>query len=315
MPRLEHIGIAVREAKATAALFERLLGVAPYKVETVAREGVRTHFIDAGTAKLELLEALTEDSPVAKFLDRRGEGLHHLAFEVDDVEATMARLREAGFHPLSDAPRPGADGKRIFFLHPKETHGVLVEFCGSAALPLDTATVPFGDGSFPAHTCGAPDAPALVVLFRASGASLRVLDPLLRRFEKRFRVVALDAAAYAHLSPAPVLIHAALDRFGLRRAHLFAHAEDAPEVLRFARFHPKRAARLALHEPETADLEEKRLRHVPAPTLLAASGAGASLDAVLRLRRLLPHAALAVLPDSGALDAFAPVLLRWFMAA
>ncbi|WP_457651231.1 methylmalonyl-CoA epimerase [Rhodocaloribacter sp.] len=314
MPRLEHIGIAVREAKATAALYERLFGVAPYKVETVAREGVRTHFIDAGTAKLELLEALGKDSPVAKFLDRRGEGLHHLAFEVDDVEATMARLREAGFHPLSDAPRPGADGKRIFFLHPKETHGVLVEFCGSAALPLDTATVPFGDGSFPAHTCGAPDAPALVVLFRASGASLRLLDPLLRRFEPRFRVVALDLAARSPADPSPAPLRAALDHLGVARAHLFAHAEDVPAVLRFARDHPERAARLALHAPDASALSDDDLRRISAPALLAAADTGAPLDAVLRLRRLLPRTALAVLPDD-ALDAFAPVLVRWFMAA
>jgi methylmalonyl-CoA epimerase len=312
MARLEHIGIAVREAAAVAALYERLLDVAPYKVETVAREGVRTHFIDAGTAKLELLEALGQTSPVAKFLDRRGEGLHHLAFEVDDVEATMARLREAGFHPLTDAPRPGADGKRIFFLHPKETHGVLVEFCRSAALPLDTTAVPFGDGSFDAHTCGAPDAPALVVLFRASGASLRDLDPLLRRFEMHFRVLALDLAA--HAGPSPALIRAALDRFGVARAHLFAHAGDAPAVLRFAREHPERTARLALHAPDAPGLPDDELRRISAPTLLAAADAGAPLDAVLRLRRRLPHAALAVLPGD-ALDAFAPVLDRWFMTA
>ncbi len=131
MIRLEHIGIAVRDAAAVASLYEQLLGHGPYKAETVEREGVRTHFIQAGTAKLELLEALGPDSPVAKYLERRGEGLHHLAFEVDDIHAEMQRLRDLGFTPLSDEPRPGADGKLIFFLHPKQTHGVLVEFCQS----------------------------------------------------------------------------------------------------------------------------------------------------------------------------------------
>ncbi len=311
MVRLEHIGIAVREAAEAAALFERLLGVTPYKVETVAREGVQTHFIDAGTAKLELLVALDEESPVAKFLDRRGEGIHHLAFEVDDVTATMARLREAGFHPLSDAPRPGADGKRIFFLHPKETRGVLVEFCESVPLPLEETTVPVADGAFPVHLCGAPGAPPLVVLFRATGASLRVLDPLLRCFEKRFRVVALDAEALAHLAPAIVLIHTALEHFGHRRTHLFAHREDAPEALRFARFHPKRTARLALHTPAASGLKEKLLRNVRAPTLLASSDQDEALDALFRLRRDLLETSLAILPEH-ALAAFAPILEQWF---
>lgn len=131
MIRLEHIGIAVRDADAITELYEQLLGLRPYKAETVEREGVRTHFLQAGTAKLELLEALGPDSPVAKYLDKRGEGLHHLAFEVADIHAEMQRLRDLGFTPLSDEPRPGADGKLIFFLHPKQTHGVLVEFCQS----------------------------------------------------------------------------------------------------------------------------------------------------------------------------------------
>ena len=134
---LEHIGVAVENAEAVAALYEKLLGGRlygrPYKQETIAHEGVRTHFIQAGAAKLELLEALGPESPVQRFLAKRGEGLHHLAFEVADVQAEMERLRKLGFQPLSDAPRPGADGKLIFFLHPKDTHGVLVEFCQSVA--------------------------------------------------------------------------------------------------------------------------------------------------------------------------------------
>ena len=121
----------MRDADAVARLYEDLIGAAPYKEETVEREGVRTHFIDAGTTKLELLEALGDESPIAKYLERRGEGLHHLAFEVDDIHAHMQQMRERGYTPLSDEPRPGADGKLIFFLHPKQTHGVLVEFCQS----------------------------------------------------------------------------------------------------------------------------------------------------------------------------------------
>ena len=128
MPRLEHVGIAVDEVEAVINCFEDLLGVLPYKTETVTDQQVRTHFLNAESSKLELLEAVDADSAVQKFLDKRGEGLHHLAFEVADADATMNRLRDAGFTLLSDAPQSGADDKRIFFVHPKETHGVLVEF-------------------------------------------------------------------------------------------------------------------------------------------------------------------------------------------
>lgn len=131
MTRLEHIGIAVREPAAVAELLERLLGIEQYKTEEVLSEGVRTHFLDAGGAKLELLEALNDSSPVARFLERRGEGVHHLAFEVDDVADTIRRGRELGLVPLSEEPIPGADGKHVAFFHPKSTHGVLIEVCES----------------------------------------------------------------------------------------------------------------------------------------------------------------------------------------
>ena len=127
--KLEHIGIAVRDLKQADDLFARLLGKGPYKAESVAAEGVTTSFFQTGSTKIELLEATHPDSPIAKFLDRRGEGIHHLAFEVDNIEAEMKRLEEEGFRLLSEQPKRGADNKLICFLHPKDTNGVLVELC------------------------------------------------------------------------------------------------------------------------------------------------------------------------------------------
>lgn len=129
----EHIGIAVRDLARSNALFERLLGVAPYKQEAVEREGVTTSFFQTGQTKIELLEATRPDSPIAKFLDKRGEGIHHIAFEVADIRQEMDRLRREGFQLLSEEPKPGADNKLVCFLHPRDTHGVLVELCQTIA--------------------------------------------------------------------------------------------------------------------------------------------------------------------------------------
>jgi len=126
---LEHIGIAVRDIDASLSHFEFLFGAAPYKTEEVVSEGVRTHFFDAGGTKIELLESLNDDSPVAKFLEKRGPGLHHLAFRSDDVSTDFERLKKAGYRVLGDGPTKGADGKHIFFVHPGDTQGVLTEFC------------------------------------------------------------------------------------------------------------------------------------------------------------------------------------------
>ena len=133
MTRLEHLGIAVRDPEAAAHLYHVLIGRTPYKSETVEREGVRTHFVSAASEgaplppKLEFLESLAPDSPVGRYLSKRGPGLHHVAFEVDDLPTAIARARAAGLALLADAPKPGADGKEIIFLHPKSTGGVLVE--------------------------------------------------------------------------------------------------------------------------------------------------------------------------------------------
>src|SRR5690349_15697370 len=129
MKKLEHIGIAVKNLDKANALFAKLLGTQHYKIEEVPSEGVRTSFFDVGGLKIELLEATRADSPVARFIEKRGEGIHHLAFEVDDIRNAMSQKESDGFMLLGDSPRNGADNKLVSFLHPKSTGGVLVELC------------------------------------------------------------------------------------------------------------------------------------------------------------------------------------------
>jgi methylmalonyl-CoA/ethylmalonyl-CoA epimerase len=129
MNKLEHIGIAVNNLEESNRLFERLLGVAHYKIEEVASEGVRTSFFKVGDIKIELLEATKPDSPIAKFIEKKGEGLHHLAFAVNDLAEELHSKKTAGFQLINESPKDGADNKLIAFLHPKTTNGVLIELC------------------------------------------------------------------------------------------------------------------------------------------------------------------------------------------
>ena len=129
LTNVEHIGIAVRDLAASNALFTKLLNCAPYKAEAVESEGVATLFFRVNQTKIELLEATSPDSPIATFLEKKGEGIHHIAFEVDDIEAEMSRLKNEGFTLLTDVPKRGADNKLVCFLHPKATNGVLIELC------------------------------------------------------------------------------------------------------------------------------------------------------------------------------------------
>ncbi len=129
MKKLEHIGIAVKNLDKSNLLFAKLLGQEPYKTETVPSEAVRTSFFEVSGVKIELLEATRHDSPIAKFIDKRGEGLHHLAFEVDNLAQAVAEYIEKDFHFINEGPKDGADNKTICFLHPKATNGVLIELC------------------------------------------------------------------------------------------------------------------------------------------------------------------------------------------
>jgi len=129
MDKIEHIGIAVKDLEASNSLFAKLLGQPHYKIEEVASEGVKTSFFQSGPNKIELLEATNPESPIAKFLDRKGEGIHHVAFAVEDIVAEINRLKGEGFVVLNETPKKGADNKLVAFLHPKGTNGVLVELC------------------------------------------------------------------------------------------------------------------------------------------------------------------------------------------
>ncbi|TXC85268.1 methylmalonyl-CoA epimerase [Luteibaculum oceani] len=130
--RIEHLGIAVDNLEKGNEVFAKILNIQPYKEEAVEREGVTTSFFKVGESQVELLEASKEESPIAKFIAKKGGGMHHVAFYTDDIKAEMARLKSEGFELLSDEPKPGADGKLICFLHPKYTAGVLVELCQDA---------------------------------------------------------------------------------------------------------------------------------------------------------------------------------------
>jgi len=127
MEKIEHIGIAVNNIGNAGEIYRKLLNTSIYKIEEVATEGVRTAFLQCGPNKIELLEALHDDSPIAKFIAKKGEGIHHIAFEVTDIRAEMARLKSEGFVLLNEEPKHGADNKLVCFVHPKSAGGVLVE--------------------------------------------------------------------------------------------------------------------------------------------------------------------------------------------
>ena len=129
MLKIEHIGIAVKSLEHSNELFSKLFGKTHYKVEGVESEGVKTSFFALKDSKIELLEATGADSPIAKFIEKKGEGIHHIAFEVADINAEMSRLRDQGFKVLNETPKKGADNKLVCFLHPKSSNGVLVELC------------------------------------------------------------------------------------------------------------------------------------------------------------------------------------------
>ena len=129
MKKVEHIGIAVNDLSDSNRLFEKLLNTKSYKTEEVPSEGVITSFFQLGETKIELLQATKSDSPIAKFIEKRGEGVHHIAFEVSDIEAEMKRLQSEGFELINASPKDGADNKKICFLRPNSTNGVLIELC------------------------------------------------------------------------------------------------------------------------------------------------------------------------------------------
>lgn len=143
MNKIEHIGIAVKNLEEAGKIYKTLLNTDCYKTEKVKSEGVETAFYQVGESKIELLGATSEDSPIAKFLEKKGEGVHHIAFGVDDIEAEMKRLQDEGYVLLNEKPKKGADNKLVAFLHPKSSSGVLVELCQE--IREEPERVPAGD--------------------------------------------------------------------------------------------------------------------------------------------------------------------------
>jgi pimeloyl-ACP methyl ester carboxylesterase len=196
-----------------------------------------------------------EGSPIARFLEQRGEGLHHIAFEVRDIDATMDHCRAHGFTPLSDAPQPGADGKQIFFLHPRDTHGLLIEFCQTVPVSLTPTYVPHRAGRLALYEAGASDAPPLLLLHGAAGCTQLETAALLRRLEPHYRVLALDFSGHgASESPRAFSTdlfvdnaRAALDDADVERAHVFGFSMGGYMALHLAHLHPDRVRRLAVH--------------------------------------------------------------------
>jgi methylmalonyl-CoA/ethylmalonyl-CoA epimerase len=129
MNKIEHIGIAVKDLEKSNEIFAKLLGTPHYKTEMVESENVNTSFFKIGESKIELLHATSPESAIAKYLDKKGEGIHHLAFAVEDIEKEVERLKTEGFQPISEKPKKGADNKLVFFFHPKSANGVLIELC------------------------------------------------------------------------------------------------------------------------------------------------------------------------------------------
>ncbi len=134
MRSIEHIGIAVKNIEEANKTYKAILGGEHYKIESVESEGVKTSFFKIGESKIELLEATRDDSPIAKFIEKRGEGIHHLAFNVQDIESEIERLKGEGFTLLNEQPKRGADNKLVAFMHPKNGHGVLIELCQEAII-------------------------------------------------------------------------------------------------------------------------------------------------------------------------------------
>ena len=135
--KIEHLGIAVKDIEQANTLYEKLLGVAPYKQEAVESEAVITSFFKVGDSKIELLASTRKDGPIGKFIAKKGEGIHHIAFDVDNIELELDRLEKEGFQLINKVPKPGADNKLVAFLHPKSTNGVLIELCQEKPINQD----------------------------------------------------------------------------------------------------------------------------------------------------------------------------------
>jgi methylmalonyl-CoA epimerase len=308
MLKLEHIGIAVSEGSVAANTLDRIFGAGPYKMESVPAEGVKTFFIDAGSAKLELLESLAPDSTIAKHIEKRGEGLHHIAVEIDDVDAHHERLRLDGFAVIPDAPIQGADGKRVFFVHPRDCHGILVEFCQQVRPTWRYSEIEMPHGTVTSYAAGSVEAPPVLLLHDQGMSATLDFDALLPTLERSMHVITFDAPGHGDsrgwppgtsvLRAADKHARAVLNWYDVTDAAVVVGRGRAAEAAaQVAKSYPELVKSLVLIDPEKATIPETTdsWNHIPA---LVCSCRSQSLDAAIETYRSGTNARLSVIPEA-----------------
>ncbi|MEX0820889.1 MAG: methylmalonyl-CoA epimerase [Rhodothermales bacterium] len=273
MGRLEHVGIAVVDEADLLQVLVDLLGENAYATETLEADGIRTHFVSGSSAKIELLERLREDSAVASFLERRGPGLHHLAFEVADIHSMFNRARNAGYDPIDPAPRPGANGKLIFFLHPKQTAGLLLEFCQAQTSLLKPVATGDLAGIRRIHAAsGSNSVPPLVYVFDGAPG----VDPerLASRLHPGRTIYTIDAES-------TVDFDALLKQLSVDRLHLAA--DGAPSADLHYRIDDDRVRSTVLIDPDDVILDNgKPTESTPRDSDQGDGAPGSSMSGRLR---------------------------------
>lgn len=305
MVKLEHVGIAVEDGSEASRTFERLFGSRPYKTERVEREGVETTFIDAGGPKLELLTSITPGSAVAKYLKNRGEGVHHIAIEVDNIESELARVRDDGFAVLSEHPLEGADGKRIFFVHPRDCHGILVEFCQHVRPAWQRRNIKTSGGTVTVYTAGSEEATP-VLLMRGDDASWEAVevDRLAPALERSLYVVSFQDQMEADTERTQTIAKEVLNYCGVDRPSVIVGCGPVcADALDFVQSNRKRVRALVVIDPRESILERfeayypgDRGGRRGIPLLVCAVGSESASIAVEAWRGV-PGARLSVIPE------------------
>ena len=288
MPRLDHVGIATENTDRVLEVLRDLLGESCYLSETLERDGIHISFVSSGTAQLELLEALDETSPVARFLRKGGSGLHHLAFEVEDIDDMYRRAQEAGYEPIDRAPRPGAGGKTIFFLYPGQTSNILIEFCTRAESCLEPVK-----GSLPEgvqRVFLASGSPTKTPCLYVTASSPHSLDP--HRLARRLAPGRVCMAAHIETGAFPD-ITALIDILGAQSVHLLAQGLPVKTVLHTAKT-DSRIHAVILTDPGPDEFEN--LQDIPKGLLLITADNEAGFRAATALRAR--HSAVSIVAVS-----------------
>ena len=292
MPRLDHVGIATTDTDRVLKVLRDLLGESCYLSEMLERDGIRVSFVSSGSAQLELLEALDETSPVARFLRKRGGGLHHLAFEVEDIDDMYRRAQEAGYEPIDPAPRPGAGGKTIFFLHPGQTSNILIEFCAHAEPFPDPVKDSLPEGVQRVYL--APGSPTQTPCLYLTASSSPSPDPhrLVRRLTPD------RVCMTAHIEPGAFPdIAALIDRLGAPSVHLLAQSVSAKTVLHAAQT-DSRIHTVIWTDPSPDEFETlRKIRDIPKGLLVITAGNETGLRAANVLRTRHPAIVIVAVSD------------------